>query len=94
MSFDALAEEIEKTPLIENCVLIGVTANQIEAALKKVGYTHITHAGSMQEAVEKCRDLSRPGGNVLLSPACASFDMFEDYEQRGRIFKEIVGKLE
>ncbi len=93
VSFDALAEEIVKTPLIENCVLIGVTANQIEAALKKVGYTNIHHAGSMQEAVETCRALSRPGGNVLLSPACASFDMFEDYEQRGRIFKEIVHKL-
>ena len=93
VSFDALAEEIVKTPLIENCVLIGVTANQIEEALKKAGYTHIHHAGSMQEAVETCRALSKPGGNVLLSPACASFDMFEDYEQRGRIFKEIVGQL-
>ena len=94
VSFDALAEEIVKTPLIENCVLIGVTANQIEEALKKAGYTNITHAGSMREAVEKCRALSHPGGNVLLSPACASFDMFEDYEQRGRIFKEIVHKLQ
>ena len=37
--------------------------------------------------------LSAPGGNVLLSPACASFDMFEDYEQRGRVFKDIVQKL-
>ena len=93
VSFDALAQEIVATPLIENCVLIGVTANQIEEALKKAGYTHIHHAGSMQEAVEMCRSLSRPGGNVLLSPACASFDMFEDYEQRGRIFKEIVHQL-
>ncbi|MDO5325965.1 MAG: UDP-N-acetylmuramoyl-L-alanine--D-glutamate ligase [Clostridia bacterium] len=94
VSFDALAEEIVKTPLIENCVLIGVTAPQIEAALQKAGYTAIHHAGSMQEAIEKCRALSRPGGNVLLSPACASFDMFEDYEQRGRVFKEIVNKLQ
>ena len=93
VSFDPLAEEIIKTPLIENCVLIGVTAPQIETALKKVGYTAISHAGSMQEAIEKCRALSRPGGNVLLSPACASFDMFEDYEQRGRVFKQIVGEL-
>ena len=93
VSFDPLAEEIIKTPLIENCVLIGVTAPQIEAALKKVGYTAIHHADSMQEAIEKCRALSRPGGNVLLSPACASFDMFEGYEQRGRVFKQIVGEL-
>ena len=41
-----------------------------------------------------CRALSAPGGNVLLSPACASFDMFQDYEQRGRIFKELVQELE
>ena len=94
VSFDPLAEEIMKTPLIENCVLIGVTAPQIEAALKKAGYAAIHHADSMQDAVEKCRALSRPGGNVLLSPACASFDMFEDYEQRGRIFKEIVRALQ
>ena len=93
VSFDPLAEEIAKTPLIENCVLIGVTAPQIEAALKKTGYTAIHHAGSMREAIEACRALSKPGGNVLLSPACASFDMFEDYEQRGRIFKEIVNRL-
>ena len=93
VSFDALADEIVKTPLIQNCVLIGVTAPQIEKALRNAGYTAIHHAGSMQEAVEMCRSLSAPGGNVLLSPACASFDMFEDYEQRGRIFKEIVGNL-
>ena len=93
VSFDPLADEIVKTPLIEHCVLIGVTAPQIEAALKKAGYTAIQHAASMQEAVEMCRALSRPGGNVLLSPACASFDMFEDYEQRGRIFKQIVMDL-
>lgn len=94
VSFDALALEIAKTPLIENCVLIGVTAGQIEEALRKAGYGHIRRASSMQEAVEICRSLSRPGGNVLLSPACASFDMFEDYEQRGRIFKQIVNELQ
>ena len=94
VSFDPLAEEIVRTPLIENCVLIGVTAPQIEAALRKVGYTAIHHAGSMQEAVDMCRALSKPGGNVLLSPACASFDMFEDYEQRGRVFKQIVNELQ
>ena len=94
VSFDPLAEEIVKTPLIEHCVLIGVTAPQIEAALRKAGYTAIRHAASMQEAVETCRSLAKRGSNVLLSPACASFDMFQDYEQRGRVFKEIVGKMQ
>ena len=94
VSFAPLAQEIAASPLIENCVLIGVTADQIERALTAVGYSNIHRAASMQEAVEMCRALSKPGGNVLLSPACASFDMFADYEQRGRIFKEIVSKLQ
>ena len=93
VSFDPLAEEIVKTPLIEHCVLMGATADQIRAALEKTGYQAIHRASSLQEAVELCRSLSRPGGNVLLSPACASFDMFSDYEQRGRIFKQIVNEL-
>ena len=46
----------------------------------------------MQEAVEIGRKLSRPGNIVLLAPACASFDMFENYEHRGRMFKEAVLK--
>ena len=93
VSFAPLAEEIQKTPLIQNCVLIGATADQIEKALRDAGYTAIRRAATLQEAVEKCREMSGPGGNVLLSPACASFDMFSDYEQRGRIFKEIVNNL-
>ena len=47
----------------------------------------------MQEAVDKARTLAKPGGNVLLSPACASFDMFRDYEHRGQVFKEMVQQL-
>jgi len=93
VSFLPLAEEIRKTPLIHHCVLIGATADQIERELKETGYTAILRAATLEEAVEICRSLSAPGGNVLFSPACASFDMFEDYEQRGRIFKEIVHHL-
>ena len=93
VSFAPLAEEIVRTPLIRNCVLIGVTAGQIEEALKKAGYSAVHHAASLQEAVEKSRALCPEGGNVLLSPACASFDMFSDFEQRGRVFKEIVNAL-
>ena len=93
VSFDPLAREIAQTPIISQCVLIGATADQIEEALKKAGYDRIRRAGSLEEAVRTCQSLSAPGGNVLLSPACASFDMFEDYEQRGRVFKDIVQKL-
>ena len=93
VSFAPLAEEIMKTPLIENCVLIGATADQIENALKEVGYSSIHRANTLEEAVLRCKELSPAGGNVLFSPACASFDMFSDFEQRGRVFKEIVRAL-
>ena len=48
---------------------------------------------SMPNAIEIARNLATPGDIVLLSPACASFDMFNDYEHRGRVFKEIVMNL-
>ena len=47
----------------------------------------------MQAAVLKARRLAQPGDVVLLSPACASFDMFENFEHRGKVFKEIVHSL-
>ena len=47
----------------------------------------------MEEAVKLSASLAGAGWNVLLSPACASFDMFSDYEQRGRVFKDIVNRL-
>lgn len=93
VSFVPLAECICHNQLIRNCVLIGVTAPQIEKALRNAGFSAIYHAASMKEAVDKSRALSGDGWNVLLSPACASFDMFEDYEQRGRVFKQIVNDL-
>ena len=93
VSFVPLAEEIIKTPLIAHCVVIGETANQIEGALKDAGYKNIHRAATFKEAILLCKELMENGGNVLLSPACASFDMFSDYEQRGRIFKEIVNQL-
>lgn len=93
VSFVPLAKCIMQHELIRRCVLIGVTADQIERELKAEGYTAITRASSMEDAVLKCRAAAEDGWNVLLSPACASFDMFDDYEQRGRIFKQIVNEL-
>ena len=54
----------------------------------------ITDAGSMQEAVEKCHNIAQPGDVVLLSPCCASFDLFKSYEDRGEQFKTQVHNLE
>ena len=74
--------------------LIGDTAEQLRAALERVGYTAYTMTGyDFDACLAACRSLAKPGGCVLLSPACASFDMFKDYEDRGRIFKEKVMAL-
>ncbi len=80
---------------IQKVVLIGDTAMQIQKGLDETGFTAYSHAGhDFEKAVLMAREMAGPGWNVLLSPACASFDMFADYEQRGRVFKSIVGGLE
>ena len=92
--FTPLCEEILKCP-ISRIVLIGETAKQCEQTLEKVGYHAWTHAGyEFKKAVELAFEQANPGGSVLLSPSCASFDMFKDYEERGRIFKDIVNAME
>jgi len=48
---------------------------------------------SAEEAVQKAYEIAKPGETVLLSPACASFDLFKNYEERGKLFKEAVQKL-
>ncbi len=94
VDFTAMCEVIKNSPYIAHAVLIGQTAGQLAETLDKVGYTAYVHAGyDFKAAIEKAFSLAEAGGNVLLSPACASFDMFKDYEQRGAIFKEIVHAL-
>jgi UDP-N-acetylmuramoylalanine-D-glutamate ligase len=65
----------------------------IRNSLERAGFTELHDASTMREAVETARKLADKGWCVLLSPACASFDMFRDYEERGRVFKEIVKAL-
>jgi UDP-N-acetylmuramoylalanine--D-glutamate ligase len=71
-------------------VAIGEARPQVKTALSPV--LPVVEAGSMAEAVGLARELARPGGVVLLAPACSSFDMFPDYAARGRAFKEEVRK--
>ena len=92
-SFDPLSAEIRESPMIRKAVLIGETAELIRMSLERYGFTDYVFAGSMGEAVNAARAAAKPGWNVLLSPACASFDMFKDYEERGRVFKDIVREL-
>ena len=90
--FLPLAREILASK-IHTVVVLGDTAEQIERALRAVGFESILHAKTFEEAVLLARSCAREGENVLLSPACASFDMFQDYEERGHVFKEIVSRL-
>jgi UDP-N-acetylmuramoylalanine--D-glutamate ligase len=92
--FTPMVDEIKKSR-IENIVLIGATAAQIAETLDKCGFTAYEHCGfDFKAAIDRAYELAQSGGNVLLSPACASFDMFDDYEARGREFKRIVKDLE
>ncbi|MCE5313614.1 MAG: UDP-N-acetylmuramoyl-L-alanine--D-glutamate ligase [Armatimonadota bacterium] len=74
----------------KHVVLIGADAGLIDAAARKAGFEAISRAGSMQEAVEIARKLAEPGDVVVLTPGCASFDMFNSFEHRGQVFKEAV----
>jgi len=72
-------------------VAIGDAASQVEEAM--AGGPPVVRAGSMAEAVARAYDLAGDQGVVLLAPACASFDWFRDYAERGRSFKEEVAQL-
>ena len=82
-------------PLVEQrvkqLILIGEAAGKIHDALSDAVET--TRAASLPEAVAFASRRARAGDIVLLAPACASYDMFQNYEHRGRVFKEAVGKL-
>ena len=69
-------------------VLIGQTKEKIAECARSHGFDKIWFAGNYGEALRLCTELAKPGDAVLLSPACASWDMFKSYEERGDIFKE------
>lgn len=75
-------------------VLIGADAENIEKQLRTAGWEHIVRCSSLEEAVLRARDLARPGDWVMLSPGCASFDMFANFQERGNAFRRIVNGLE
>jgi UDP-N-acetylmuramoylalanine--D-glutamate ligase len=76
----------------KHVLLIGRDAALIEKAIASSGVT-LERTESMEKAVARAAQIAAPGDAVLLSPACASFDMFKDFEDRGRQFKEAVQKL-
>lgn len=74
-------------------VLLGATKEKIAETARKKGFTDIIMTDGLEEAVQICAKKAQPGDAVLLSPACASWDMFQSYEQRGKLFKEYVNHL-
>ena len=78
---------------VKYLILLGETRDKIADCCKRYGFSDIMYADDMDEAVKACASYADEGDYVLLSPACASWDMFRDYEQRGEIFKDCVNKL-
>ena len=78
---------------VTHLVLLGQTREKIAEAAKNVGFTDVILVDSLEEAVQTCARLAKPGEAVLLSPACASWGMFKNYEERGDKFKELVKAL-
>lgn len=78
---------------VKAMVLIGQTAQIIKDTALQCGFTDIYMAEDLKEAVDKCASLALPGEEVLLSPACASWGQFKNYEQRGRMFKDYANAL-
>ncbi|WP_072525334.1 UDP-N-acetylmuramoyl-L-alanine--D-glutamate ligase [Clostridium sp. Marseille-P3244] len=78
---------------VKKLVLLGATKEKIAATARRLGFTEIDMADSFEEAFEKCVKYAQPGDAVLLSPACASWGMFKNYEERGDKFKELVDRL-
>jgi UDP-N-acetylmuramoylalanine--D-glutamate ligase len=76
---------------VKEIILIGEAKKKIENAFK--GFLPINEAGTLEEAVLMAFSKANSGDCVLLSPMCSSFDMFSNYEERGRVFKNVVSDL-
>jgi len=87
--YTQLTKLVEKQ--VKAIVAIGESADKVEQAFR--GTSTVTKAASMDEAVSTAHSLAQSGDVVLLSPACASFDWFKNFEQRGQVFKELVKNL-
>ncbi len=87
--YSRLADLVRKH--VKAIIAIGESAEKVRSAFAPL--VPVTVAGTMEEAVHAAARRAIPGDTVLLSPACASFDWFENYEHRGRVFKEIVMRL-
>ena len=78
---------------VKKVILLGEATERFEKALKQSDFENIEIASDFKSAVITSFNLSKPGDIVLLSPACASFDMFSNFEERGDVFKSLVKNL-
>ena len=90
-AFDELIEAFNGK--VKHMVLLGKTAPAIKETAEKHGFTNSVIVKDMEECVKEGFRLAEPGDTVLLSPACASWDMYKSFEQRGEHFKDCVKKL-
>ena len=90
LDFQTLAHRLHESQ-VKGVVLIGESRATLRALLN--GDTTVRECDTLEEAVRAAAALAGPGATVLFSPACASFDMFRDFEDRGRAFKRIVDSL-
>ena len=87
--FSPMAEPVARC--CRRVLVLGADADRLASALADT--VPVERVGSLDEAVARARAVARPGDRVLLSPACASFDMFRDYQDRGDQFRQRVEAL-
>jgi UDP-N-acetylmuramoylalanine--D-glutamate ligase len=87
--YSRLLDSVQKH--VKSIVAIGESADKVAKAFGSI--VSVTMATTMEQAVRTAAAMAAPGDVVLLSPACASFDWFENYEHRGRVFKQLVAEL-
>jgi len=90
LEFAPLAKRLHE-PRVRGVVLIGEARARLRSLLN--GSPTVTERETLEEAVQAAAELAGPGSTVLFSPACASFDMFRNFEERGRHFKEIIARM-
>lgn len=91
--FSALAADVTGSS-VKKVFVLGQVRDKIRDALGRSGFVETFAADTLEECVRKAYEASEPGWTVLLSPACASLDMFKNYEHRGEVFIEAVKKLQ
>ncbi len=78
---------------VKHLLLMGVTAGTIADACEEAGFHDYSFCKDLEECMDRAYEMAESGDIVLLSPACASWDMYPSYEVRGRHFKELAARL-